>query len=235
VRVPDGLRLALVRGPDNTIEVTLRALGLDVHVLDPRSLVQRSLDDFDTVLIDSRALLQRPDLRAQAARFLAYARRGGHLVVLYHKAQEFNAEEGGVPLAPLPLRLGSERVTREDAPVKILLPEHPLLAHPNRIVARDFDGWVHERGLYFPDRYDERYAEPLSIQELPMQEIDGLPGAETELRFEPLRGALLHAEVAEGGYVYCALVVHRQLRAFHPGAARLLVNLITPRAWTRLR
>ena len=42
---------------------------------------------------------------------------------------------------------------------------------------------------------------------------------------EPQRGALLYAKRGRGSYVYCALVLHRQLRAFHPGAARLLVNL----------
>ena len=41
-------------------------------------------------------LLRGEDLLPQVPRFVAFARRGGHLVVLYHKDQEFNAAETGV-------------------------------------------------------------------------------------------------------------------------------------------
>jgi hypothetical protein len=40
-------------------------------------------------------------------------------------------------------------VTEEDAPVRFLLPKHPLLNFPNRITQKDFLNWVQERGLYF--------------------------------------------------------------------------------------
>ena len=32
----------------------------------------------------------------------------------------------------------------------------------------------------------------------------------------------------EGEYVYCALALWRQLKKLHPGAVRLLANLLTP-------
>lgn len=230
IRLPVGLKIGLVRGPDTTIEDSLASLGLYVRELEPRSLARADLDTYDTIVIDSRALLRRrEDLVPQIPRFLSYARRGNHLVVLYHKPQEFERNELGALLAPYPLELGQERITREDAPVEILAREHPHLTRPNKIEQRDWDAWFQERGLYFPARYDKRYVELVSMRELDVR------GPEHAKRFEAQKSSLLAAEVGQGSYVYCALVLHRQLRKLHPGAARLLVNLVTPPKWRELR
>ncbi len=224
VQKPDAVRIGIVRGPDDTVEEALRSFGMPVVALDERTLTRVSLEGYQTVLIDSRALHRRLDAVAWIPRFLDYARRGGHLVVLYHKNSEFNQERIGARLAPFPLRLGKERITREDAPVRVLLPKHPLLNSPNKILARDWDAWVQERGLYLPEMgaYDPRFDELLEIREQPFSKESGLS-------FVPQKGALLFARFGRGSYVYCSLVLHRQLRAFHPGVARLLLNLVTPR------
>ncbi len=229
IRVPAGLRVGIVRGPDRTVEESLRSLGIEVAPLDPRTLARTDLRRLDSILVDSRAMLRRPDLPPQAARLLSYVEAGGRLVVLYHKAQEFNAEQTGVLLAPYPLHLGRARVTREDAPVEVLRPDHPLLNRPNRIRPSDWDGWVQERGLYFPQMgaYDRRYEELLEIRETLVPELEGLPPP-PKSETGPQRGALLFARYGKGSYVYCALVLHRQLAAGRPGAARLLVNFLTP-------
>ncbi len=235
VRLPKGLRIGLIRGPDPTIERSLDALLGDVDGLDPAKLARRNLDRYDSLLVDIRALQRRPDLRAQIPRLLAFAKRGGHLVVLYHKAVEFNRASTGGLLAPFELELGTERVTREDAGVKILLPRHPLMTQPNRIQPSDWDDWVQERGLYFPlmGAYDERFEEILEIQELPVPELEGLEVLKAQETFQPQRGSLLFARYDEGSYVYCALVLHRQLQKHHAGSARLLINLITPPDWRK--
>ena len=82
-------------------------------------------------------------------------------------------------LAPFHLHISRDRVTDEHAPVTFLAPDHPVLTTPNRITAADFDGWVQERGLYFPDQWDERFTPILA---------SGDPG-ETPLRGRPARGA----------------------------------------------
>ena len=48
-------------------------------------------------------------------------------------------------------------MTDEHAPVTVLAPDHPALTTPNRITAEDFEGWVQERGLYFPAQWDQRF------------------------------------------------------------------------------
>ena len=153
--------------------------------------------------------------------------------MLYHKAVEFNRSSTGSLLAPYRLELGTERVTREDASVKMRIPEHRLMRHPNRIQPSDWDDWVQERGLYFPLKggYDEKYEQLLEIKELPLPELEGLEAVRAKKTFEPQLGSLLFARYGEGSYVYCALVLHRQLQKHHAGSARLLINLITPPDW----
>ena len=46
------------------------------------------------------------------------------------------------------------RVTDETAAMTFLAPDHPLLNTPNKVDAKDFDGWVQERTLYCPTDWD---------------------------------------------------------------------------------
>jgi hypothetical protein len=103
-------------------------------------------------------------------------------------------------------------VTDEHAPVTILAPEHPVLTTPNRITAADFEGWVQERGLYFPSQWDPRFTAILAC---------GDPG-ET-----PLTSGLLVARHGKGYVVYTSLSWFRQLPEAVPGAYRLFANLVS--------
>src|SRR3989454_3003755 len=115
-------------------------------------------------------------------------------------------------LAPFHLRLSRDRVTDEHAPVTILAPEHPVLTTPNRITAADFEGWVQERGLYFPDQWDERFTAIL---------------ASGDAGEAPLKGGLLAARHGTGYFVYTSLAWFRQLPEAVPGAYRLFANLVS--------
>ena len=76
----------------------------------------------------------------------------------------------------------------------------------------DWDGWVQERGLYFPDAWAPEYEPILAVQD---------PGHPAE------RGALLYARYGAGQIIYCALALYRQLDSLHPGAVRLFANLVS--------
>lgn len=216
VRVPPALRVGVVQSYDNTLDQALDELGVEHVLLDSAALAVGRFDDLHTIIVDIRAYLVRPDLRAHNDRLLAWVRQGGHLVVNYHKTFEWNPAaseaQGSGGYAPYPLTLGRERVTREDAPVTVLAPEHPLFHEPNEIGDAAWEGWVQERGLYFPATYDERYQELFSLSD---------PGE------EPLRGSTLLAHVGEGTYLYTALVWYRQLKAYHPGAYHFLANMLS--------
>ncbi|MGA0868127.1 MAG: PIG-L deacetylase family protein [Planctomycetota bacterium] len=214
VAVAPDLRVGLVEGVDDAARTTLEQLGVDVELLTEATLPVRPLDDLDTILVDIRALRHHAAARAEFNRLLAFADAGGRLVVLYHKDSEFDAQLTGQRFFPtdLPLSIGRGRVTREDAPVEILDPDARLLTTPNRITAEDWDGWVQERGLYFPARWADGYQPLLRISD---------PGEPAE------DGALLVASTGRGQFVYCALALHRQLKNLHPGACRLFANLVS--------
>ncbi|MBK8980550.1 MAG: PIG-L family deacetylase [Planctomycetes bacterium] len=219
VSVPSGLRVGLIEGVDDASHHTLRQLGCTLVPLTESELPIRSLDDLDTILIDIRALRHHAAARADFNRLIDYARRGGRLVMLYHKDTEFDLESTGSRFHPaeLPFRIGKGRVTREDAPVELLIPDHPLFAWPNRIRPVDWDGWTQERCLYDADSWGEGFTPLLRLAD---------PGQPAET------GALIYGPTGDGEFIYCALALHRQLKSLHPGACRLFANLVTP---TRLR
>ncbi|MGI9175693.1 MAG: hypothetical protein ACR2GR_10290, partial [Rhodothermales bacterium] len=175
--------------------------------LDSLDLAEGRFDSLNTILVDIRDYLVRPDLREHNDKLLQWVEKGGHLVVNYQKTFEWEPR-----FAPYPLELGRDRVTREDAPVEVLLPEHAFFKTPNEIAPEDWQGWVQERGLYFPALYDERYQELFSMH---------YPGD------APLRSSTLLATYGEGTYLYTALAWYRQLRVFHPGAYALFANMIS--------
>ena len=87
-----------------------------------------------------------------------------------------------------------------------------MLTTPNKITKADMEGWVQERGIYFPTRWDAHFTPILA---------SGDPG-ET-----PLKGGLLVAKHGRGHFVYTGLVFFRQLPAGVPGAYRLFANLVS--------
>jgi hypothetical protein len=116
------------------------------------------LAGFDCIVTGVRAFNTRPRLRALAPRLLEYVAAGGRLVVQYNTSDEGLKDRIG----PFPFTIARDRVTVEQAEVRILAPSHPLLARPNRIDADDFSGWVQERGLQFANPFDPRYETPLA-------------------------------------------------------------------------
>lgn len=202
-------RVGYVMGSGDDGPAAIRQLGLDVELIEPGDWEAGRLDRFDTIVLGVRAYEVRDDLIAANAVLLDWVERGGTAVVQYNR-YEFNRDA----YAPYPITIGrpAPRVTHEDAPVARLDPVAPLLSTPNRLDAADFEGWVQERGLYFPTDWDPRYQALLEMSD---------PGEAAE------RGSLLVAPVGRGIYAHTSLSLFRQLRAGVPGAFRLWANLIS--------
>jgi hypothetical protein len=105
-----------------------------------------------------------------------------------------------------------DRVTDENAPITVLVPDHPLFNFPNKITNEDWKGWTQERGLYFLSDWDARYT--------PLLASSDDPG-------NPLKGGQLIAQYGKGNYVYTAYSWFRQFPAGVPGAYRLFANLVS--------
>ena len=114
--------------------------------------------------------------------------------------------------SPFKLNISHDRVTEEDAHVKILDKSNPLINYPYKITHKDFDGWIQERGLYFPNEWDSKF-EPL----LEMNDHSE----------SPTQGSLLVAKYGKGNFIYTGLSFFRQLPAGVEGAYHLFINLIS--------
>jgi LmbE family N-acetylglucosaminyl deacetylase len=233
--VPRLARVGYVRGAADQVPEALASVGVPVTPLGAAALERGRLDRYDAIVIGPRAYETNSTLVENNRRLLDYARRGGLLIVQYQQHQFFSGRfapypmtVGGQPLRleeSAPARPGSapsraappishDRVTDENAPVRLVAPDHPAVSAPNRLSAADWKGWVQERGLYFARTWDKRYRPILETHD---------PG-ET-----PLLGGLLVAPVGKGAYVYTGLSFFRQLPAGVPGAFRLFANLLALR------
>lgn len=207
-----GRKVGYVPGAgDDTVEA-LEQLGYTVTTLAGADLTKEKLQGLDAVVLGVRAFNERKDLAANLPALWAYVENGGTVVAQYNRVS------GSLPpLGPFPLSIAGSapqlRVTDERAPVTFLAPEHPALTTPNRIGPADFNGWVQERGAYFPSSWDEARYQPI----LAMND----PGE------EPLKSSVLIARHGQGYYVYTGLAFFRQLPAGVPGAYRLLANLVS--------
>ncbi|HEY0173259.1 MAG TPA: PIG-L family deacetylase [Pyrinomonadaceae bacterium] len=204
-----GSRVGYVMGSGDEVPEALRQVGYDVTLLSDEDLEAADLSRFDAVVTGVRAYNTRAALRRQQRRLLEYVERGGTLVVQYNTPDRTLE---GAQMGPHPFKLGPDRVTDEEAAVRILAPGDALLNAPNKIGPADFGGWVQERGLYFASEWDARYTPLFASRD---------PGG-TEFK-----GSTLVARVGRGTYVFTGLAFFRQLPAGVPGAYRLFANLIS--------
>jgi LmbE family N-acetylglucosaminyl deacetylase len=203
-----GHHIGYLPGAGDDVAAALEQMGYEVTSLTGADLTPERLRGLDAVIIGIRAFNVRTDLAERLPALFAYVEAGGTVVAQYNTLDGLREDW----LAPFRLRLSRDRVTDERAPVTILAPEHPVLTTPNRITAADFEGWVQERGLYFPDQWDERFTAILSSGD----------AGET-----PLKGGLLAARHGKGYFVYTSLAWFRQLPEAVPGAYRLFANLVS--------
>jgi LmbE family N-acetylglucosaminyl deacetylase len=203
-----GHTVGYLPGAGDSVAESLKQMGYDVRMLDDADLTTEGLRDLDAIVIGIRAFNVRTNLEAQLPALFAYVEAGGTIVEQYNRPDSLKAQE----LAPYELRLSGDRVTDANAPVTFLSPDHAVLNTPNRITKADFDGWVQERGIYFPGKCDEHFTPILACSD---------PGE------SQLKGGLLVAQYGKGYFVYTSLVFFRELPAGVPGAYRLFANLVS--------
>jgi LmbE family N-acetylglucosaminyl deacetylase len=203
-----GHSVGYLPGAGDSMAENLKQMGFSVTVLDDANLTSEQLRGFDAVVIGVRAFNVRNNFSAQMPALFAYVENGGTIIAQYNRPDGLKTNQ----LAPFELQLSGDRITDENAAVTFLAPDHPVLNTPNKITSADFDGWLQERGIYFPNRWDQHFVPILAFSD---------PGE------SPLKGGLLVAQYGKGYYVYTGLVFFRELPAGVPGAFRLFANLIS--------
>jgi LmbE family N-acetylglucosaminyl deacetylase len=210
VKITPGLHVGYIMGVGDRVPEAIEQLGAEVRLIDPDTLASGDLSQFNVIVVGVRAYERRPDLRAHNQRLLQYAGSGGTVIVQYQR-NEFNETQYG----PYPAKTTSDRVTDENAPIEVLVPDSPLFTTPNHIGPEAWQGWVQERGTYFLGQKDSRYIDLVRSQ-------DPFPynaGVKT--------GALVEARTGKGRWIYVGLGLWRQLPAGVDGAYRLMANLLS--------
>lgn len=212
--VKTNLRVGYLPSFDKTLAHSLAALGVESKELTGEDVKSSDLSSHDTIILDNRAYEAHQELVAINGRLLEFVNAGGTLIVFYHRTNEWNPDPNKQrpQLAPYPIILGDERVTDELAAVTFLQPRHPLMTTPNVIRQADFEGWIQERGLYYPKEWEKNYTELFSMN---------------DKGEKPLRSGLLVTKHGKGSYIYTSMVWYRQLRAGVPGAFRMFANMIS--------
>ena len=196
------IKVGYIEGAGDIMDETLENLGYEVLRIteDTPDL----WNEVDAVLVGIRAFNTEKWLMASGDRIKTFVEGGGNFVVTYT-----TAGRSGIELpTPLPLVIGRDRVTEEEAP--ITLSKHPILSYPNEITASDFDYWVQERGLYFPKSY-EGFTEVLTI---------------TESTGTNYSNSTVVGHYGKGSVIYTGLSLFRELPAGVPGAMKLLQNIL---------
>jgi LmbE family N-acetylglucosaminyl deacetylase len=203
-----GHTVGYLPGAGDSVAENLKQMGYSVEMLDDTNLRPEQLRGLDAMVIGVRAFNVRNNVASQLPVLFAYVENGGTIIAQYNRPDGLKTNK----LAPFDLHLSGDRVTDENAPVTFLTPDHPVLNTPNKITSADFDGWVQERGIYFPNQWDDHFTPILAFND---------PGE------SPLKGGLLVAQYGKGYFVYTGLVFFRELPAGVPGAFRLFANLIS--------
>lgn len=195
-------------GAGDSLVENMQQMGYAVKVLDDANLTSKDLQELDAVVLGVRAFNVRTNIQAALPVLFSYVENGGTVIVQYNRPDKLKADK----VAPFDLRISADRVTDEKAKMTFVAPNNPILNTPNKITAADFDGWVQERGLYFPNKWDEHFEPILSCND---------PGE------QPTKGVLLVAQYGKGHYVYTGLSFFRQLPAGVAGAYRLFANMVS--------
>jgi len=205
-----GALIGYIPGAGDEVPQSLQQIGYNVKILDAADITAENLKRFDAVVLGIRAYNTQERIASWQPQLLAYVKAGGVVVAQYNTTSDLKTKEIG----PFPLEISRDRVTDENAEMRILAPNHPLMNTPNKITAEDFKGWVQERGLYFPNKWDPAWTPILSCND---------PGE------KPLDGGLLVAKSGSGYFIYTGYSWFRQLPAGVPGAYRLFANMVSLR------
>lgn len=202
-------KVAYIKGVDDVVPQAIEQLGFEVEVFEVSNLALLDLSSYSSVVLGIRIYNVHPELTNYHEKLYKYVENGGNLVMQYNTASRSLRE---LEFGPVPFKLSRNRVTEEDAEVTFLMAEHPIMTTPNKLIKKDFDGWVQERGLYFAGTWDESYSALFSWHD---QDED------------PVNGALIVANYGKGQFVYTGISFFRELPKGVEGAYRLLANILS--------
>jgi LmbE family N-acetylglucosaminyl deacetylase len=203
-----GQKVAYIHGAGDEIPTSLRQIGYTVVELKEKDINPVNLKNFDAVVLGIRAYNTNKNLKFYQKELFDYVKNGGTLITQYNTNLRLKVKQ----VAPYPLSISRDRVTDENSKVTFLNPQSELLNFPNKITENDFKGWVQERGLYFPNKWDSKF-----------EAVLGMHDTNESIK----KGSLLVAKYGKGNFIYTGLSFFRELPAGVPGAYKLFSNMLS--------
>ena len=200
-------KIAYIMGAGDEVPKSLTQMGYEVTILKPEDISTERLQNFDVVMTGIRAYNVVTTLGFKQNILLDFVKNGKTMIVQYNTLDEFVTKD----IAPFPIKISRDRVTEENAEVRFLAPNHPILNYPNKITQDDFKGWKQEQGLYYPSEWDKNFTPIISSN---------------DKGEKPKDGAILVAKHGKGHYIYTGISFFRELPEGVAGAFRLLSNMI---------
>lgn len=201
-----------IMGAGDNVPESLEQMGLKVWKMGESDITTENLSQLDAVVFGIRAANTLSWLATKKPILLEYMENGGTVIMQYNTSRRIKWQD----FAPYELTFSggsrNSRVAEETAEITVLKPEHQVMNYPNKITDKDFDGWVQERGLYFPAAWSDEYTAILSAHDEDEEAKDG---------------GLLIAEYGNGYFVYTGYSWFRELPAGVPGAYRIFSNILS--------
>ena len=181
---------------------TLRRLGIKYLKINPDRNITEKLADLDVLIVDGHSLTPAGKLKNRKRELNEFVKNGGHLIYLAQDATEWNNSGLWEEIA----LLHSYRFD-ENYPLNFD-EEHPFLSSPNTVKAKDWDDWLYRR----------------AFNTVKLQAGAAIEAPVRTREDDPL---ILTKGSGNGRLTYIDLALRIQLMNIHPGAFRLLANLIS--------
>ncbi len=204
-----GRRIGYIAGAGDKVPQALEQMGFEVLMLGQNDIQPANIKNLDAIVTGVRAHNTNAWLSNVYDVLMQYVKDGGVLLVQYNTNNSIGPVKAKI--SPYPFTITRNRITDETAAVNFLVPNHPVLNYPNKITAKDFEGWIQERSIYNAENIDANFQRILSMKD---------PGEKDQ------DGSLIVTDYGKGRFIYTGIVFFRELPAGVPGAYRLLANLL---------
>ncbi len=200
-------KIGYIVGAGDEIPQVLKDVGYNVDFINLETVKAEELSKYETIIVGIRAFNTENELAIKNQLLFDYVKNGGVVVTQYQTNTNLKTEK----IAPYHLKLGSTRITDENAVVNFINPNEKILNQPFKISQENFKNWVQEQGLYYADDFSNDFKPIFTSHDFDEKNTNG---------------ALLVAKYGKGYYVYTGLSFFRQLPTGNTGALELFINLI---------
>lgn len=202
-------KIGYIEGAGDLVASSLEQIGYEIVPITEQNYPSIQWSELDAVITGIRAHNNHKWLNQAYDAIMNYVKNGGTYLVQYNTNNRIGPLVA--KMFPYEIEITRDRVTVENAPVKILDDATPLLSYPNKITDEDFEDWIQERGIYFVGKKSEEWHSPFAMND-PNEPVS--------------EGSLVWADYGKGKLIYTGLAFFRQLPASVSGAYRLFVNLL---------